>query len=105
MTFKPLLVVLVGVAIFLFFGKLIFKNWLKSGLLLSLGVLIFFSHGHLHNLIGSLKYQVVGIEMGTDDTLFAIWGILSISIFVVLLRTKQDLKIFTNFLNFISFIL
>ncbi|HJZ05577.1 MAG: hypothetical protein XU08_C0001G0010 [candidate division WWE3 bacterium CSP1-7] len=105
MTFKPLLVVLVGVAIFLFFGKLIFKNWLKSGLLLSLGVLIFFSHGHLHNLIGSLKYQVWMFELGTDDSLFGIWAVLAISVFFLLLRTKIDLKKLTGFLNFVSLIL
>ena len=46
MTFKPLLVVLVGVAIFLFLAKLVFRNWLKAGLFISLGVLIFFSHGY-----------------------------------------------------------
>jgi hypothetical protein len=105
MTFKPLLVVLTGVAVFLFFGKLIFKNWLKSGLSLSLGVLIFFSHGHLHNLIGSLKYQVGGIELGTDDILFGIWAVVMAAVFFVLLRTKRDLKKLTGLLNFVSLIL
>lgn len=105
MTFKPLILVLIGVVVFLFLGKLIFRNWLKSGLLLSLGVLIFFSHGHLHNLIGSLKYQVWRFELGTDDTLFGIWAIAGAAVFLLLLRTKRDLRKVTSFLNFISLVL
>src|SRR3972149_7940123 len=70
MTFKPLLFGLVGVAVFLFLAKLIFRNWLKAGLFVSLGVLIFFSHGHLHTLVGSLNYHIWRFELGTDDTLF-----------------------------------
>ena len=105
MTFKPLLFVLVGVAVFLFLAKLVFRNWLKAGLFVSLGVLIFFSHGHLHNLIGALKYHIWRFEFGTDDTLFAIWGILSALALFFLLRTKQDLNRFTKFLNFVSLVL
>ena len=105
MTFKPLLLILIGLVFFLFLGKLIFKNLVKSGLFTSLGVLIFFSHGHLHNLIGSLKYQVIGIDLGTDDTLFAIWGILIAAAFFILLRIKRDLKKLTGFLNLVSLVL
>src|SRR3970282_2589876 len=99
------LLILIGLLFFLFLGKLIFKNLVKSGLFVSLGVLIFFSHGHLHNLIGALKYHVWRFEFGTDDTLFAIWGILSALALFFLLRTKQDLNRFTKFLNFVSLVL
>lgn len=101
-TFKPLILVLAGVAVFLFFGKLVFKSWLKSGILMSLGVLIFFSHGHIHNLIGALKYQIWKFDVGTDDVLFGIWAILGTAAFVLLLRTKRDLKKLTGILNFVS---
>jgi len=105
MTFKPLLVVLVGVAIFLFLAKLVFRNWLKAGLFISLGVLIFFSHGHIFTLIGALKYQIWKLEIGTVDILFMVWAVLLTGLFFVLLRTKRNLVKITGFLNFISLIL
>jgi len=105
MTFKPILFSWTAVALGLSLAALVFRNWIKSGLLISLGVLIFFSHGHFHNLIGSLKYQVWRFELGTDDLLFGIWAILAGAALFFLLRTKRELGKFTRFLNFVSLVL
>jgi len=105
MTFRPLLFVLAATMISFLLAKLIFRSWIKAGILVTLGVLIFFSHGHIHNLIGDLKYAVLGFEFGTDDTLFAVWAVLGAGTFVSLLRTKRDLLGATRFLNFVSLFL
>lgn len=105
MTLKPIALVMVGAAVFLFLSNLIFRNWKKSAIFTSLAVMIFFSHGHIHNLIGSLKYQVWRFEFGTDDTLFGIWLIMMTAVFFMLLRTKRDFSKMTGFLNLASLFL
>ena len=101
-TFKPIVLVLFGVSIFLLLSNLIFRDWKKSALLVSLGALIFFSHGHIHTLIGVLKYRIWKFEFGADDTLFMVWAVLGLFSFIELFRTKLKFEKFTSFLNLIS---
>ena len=102
---RPFVLILVGTALILFVSNLIFRNWEKSSLFTTLLVLVFFSHGHIHNLIGTLKYQVWKFEFGTDDTLLGIWAIAIAGSFFLLIRRKQNLAKFTGLLNLVSLIL
>ena len=102
---KPLALILVGTALILFVSNLIFRNWEKSSLFTTLLVLIFFSHGHTHTLIGALKYQIGGFEIGTDDILFGIWATAIVGTFFILLLGKKNLAKFTGLLNLVSSVL
>lgn len=105
MVFKPITIVLFGTAVFLLLANLVFRNWKKSAILASLVVSIVFFHGQIHNLIGPLKYQIFGVEFGTDRILYLIW-FLSISLaFYWLFRTKRNLGKFTSFLNLVALFL
>jgi len=102
---KPLALVLAGTALILFVSNLIFRNWEKSSLFTTLLVLIFFSHGHVHTLIGALKYQIGGFEIGTDDILFGVWLTVIAGAFFVLIRSKWSSSKITGILNLVASVL
>lgn len=103
--FKPLAFILAGAAVFLFFANLVFRSWKKSAIFTSLVVLITFFHGHVHDLVGALKYRIWKFEFGTDDTLLMVWSSVSALVFFALLRTKRDLGRITVFLNLVALLL
>src|SRR3990172_3136713 len=102
---KPLALVLVGTALILFVSNLIFRNWEKSSLFTTLLVLIFFSHGHIHTLIGALKYQIGGFEIGTDDILFGVWLAVIAGAFFVMILSKWSSSKITGILNLVASVL
>jgi len=106
---KPAALVLVGTAFLLFLSKIFLRSWEKSAIFTSLLALIFFSHGHLHNLIANLpgadRFRILGVEIGIDDSLFVVWLIVVGFVLYRLIRAKRDFGKVTTFLNLTSLIL
>lgn len=103
---KPVFWTLVITLIIYFILKFLFKNIDKTAILLSLFVLVFFSHGHFHNLLGEKKYLISGFEIGTDKILFSIWAILfALGIFLLIKKFPKNMNPYTKLLNIISLLL
>ena len=71
--------------LFLFFTWL-FKNQNKAGLFLSASLMLFFSYGHIHTLLGDINYSIGGFVIGTDKLLFTVWAIILLLIFYFLAK-------------------
>ena len=87
--------------LWIFLGKLI-KNKIKSGLIISLGLVLFFSYGHVYNLVVGIP--IGDLHVGNKILLFPfiISFILGISFF---LKTKRNLTNATTIVNGISIVL
>ena len=55
--------------------RLILGNWSRAGLLTSLGLLLFFSYGHVYNALRSVELE--GTTLGRHRYLFPFWIVLS----------------------------
>src|SRR3989337_2866702 len=78
---KPLVASVLLVAAIFGATKTLLKNWHKAGLLTAFILLVIFSHGHIHNLIGARFSNLFSngphdfgiVTLGIDDILFLIW--------------------------------
>ena len=67
----PLMVTVASITILFMLMRLIFKSWLKAGLFSSLVVLLYFSYGHVYNLVEGLT--VFGVPLGRHRLLILLW--------------------------------
>lgn len=79
------------------------KNSIKSALITTILILLFFSYGHI-NLI-SRAWSILGLSLGRHRTLIPIYGIILILSAGLIIRTKKDLSVSVRFLNAFSIIL
>ncbi|KKW06199.1 MAG: hypothetical protein UY40_C0002G0049 [candidate division CPR1 bacterium GW2011_GWC1_49_13] len=106
---KPL-VVSFSLAVLLFSAfKFIFRDRQKAGLTTLVALVIVFTHGHIHNFIGSSfanffdqgnRVSLLLFTLGIDDILFLVWGIVFLIFFTVIYRTKGNLTSLIKGLNF-----
>ena len=87
----PILVVLAGTVVLMLLLRLITKSYGKAAIITSLSLLLFFSYGHVRNLLLS-----AGI---VDYVLLFIWIVcFAVGIFLVI-KTRKNLSALTTFLN------
>lgn len=79
------------------------KNPIKSALLTTIFLLLFYSYGHINLLARS--WSIIGVSMGRHRTLIPIYGVLLILAAWLIIRTKRDLSGSVRFLNAFSIIL
>ncbi|MDQ3879604.1 MAG: LTA synthase family protein [Chloroflexota bacterium] len=77
----PLLVALAATLAVLLVLRVVLRDWQRAGVLTSLGVLLFFSYGHVWNAVGS--------TLGRHRYLLAVWGILLVVGALVALRLRR----------------
>ncbi|MGD0006876.1 MAG: hypothetical protein ABSE06_21880, partial [Anaerolineaceae bacterium] len=70
----PVFLVLVGTLFLLLVLRLLSKSWLKAGLLTSLVTLLFFTYGHVFDLVSNLPR--VGYLLGRHRILGPLWFVL-----------------------------
>ena len=76
------------------------KDSKKAAILISVSLILFFSYGHIYDLIVDLSIR--NFEIGRHRYLLSIWGIIfSLSLFLTT-RTRTNLQNLTNTLNVIS---
>ena len=97
--FKPLLFSLTAVIVSFFILIFIIKDRTRAGILVSLFLILFFSYGHIQNLIPDFSFGIGNFIIGTDKVLFPIW----LSLFLIgsyyLIKTRKDLTLITKSLN------
>jgi hypothetical protein len=74
----------------------------KTGLLVSLLLVLFFSYGHIRNLAGDIDFVVAGIRIGPDKFLFLLCAVLLVLGVYFCLRTRRNLYNFTTVLNIVA---
>ncbi len=73
---RPLLAALLLASLYLLLLRLILKDWHKAALATSLAMLLFFSYGHVSNLLHSFK---AAGAISKNSTLGSLWAILLIT--------------------------
>lgn len=96
-----LIVIFLAVVSWLLISRIL-KDKVKSGLLVSLSLLLFFSYGHVHDFIGDFNYVVGNFNIGKDKVLFLFWPALFLLGTYFLIKTCRNLNTLSNFLNFIA---
>ena len=99
---KPLIAVIILTVILVVILNFLIKNQEKAALLSSLFIVLFFSYGHVANLISDFTYNVGEISIGKYKLLFSAWIITFILGVFLLNKVKRNLKALTNFLTIVS---
>lgn len=103
--FLPITVAVTFTTFLLLILTLIVKDKIKAALATSLFLLLFFSYGHIRNMVGDLHYVVLGFPLGTDKVLFPFWITLFLLGSYFFIRTKRNFGSLTRFLNIVSIFL
>ncbi len=80
--------------------NLIWKNWRKSGLAVSLFLLLFFSYGHLHTALTGVT--AAGLNLWQHRYLLGAYGLLFLLVIFLTVRTRRELDKLTAVLNLVS---
>ncbi len=101
--FRPLVIsLLFGILLFTLVYVLFKKNKPKAALITGVTIILFFSYGHLYNLVKSVSF--LNTILGRHRYLLGIYGLIWIS--VLILSLKKNIKSdFTKLMNIISIIL
>lgn len=98
--FVPILVSILVTGIFLIISRLILKDWIKSGLIVSLLLVLSFSYGHIYNLLDTV--MLGEFEIGRHRHLLPIFlAIFSIGT-VLIVRTQINLDKLKTIINAIA---
>lgn len=96
----PAILLLVFTFILLISVNLLFRNWLKSGLFVTLFVILFFSYGHVFDIIEGLPK--IGYLLCRKRCMLLLYGILFAATFYFIFRTRKDLRKTTDVLNIVA---
>jgi len=100
----PSAIVLGFAILLLVFGWLVLKrNIRKSAVLVSLFLILFFSYGRIFDIVQG--FQIGSFVIGRHRYLWILWGIIFIVCAYFIIRTKKDLRNFTNILNVVAIVL
>jgi hypothetical protein len=98
--FRPLLVSLL-LASFLFIAlRIIFKDWHKAGITLAFILLLFFSYGHIYNLIKNT--MLLGLNIGRHRVLAVVFLMLALGGTWLIVKRFKTNRTFTRVANFIT---
>ncbi|MCK4819124.1 hypothetical protein KA005_25350, partial [bacterium] len=99
-TLPSLIITVVISGFLLLLLRLIFTNTLKAGIMVSVFWVLFFSYGHVYEII---KHWVIGgIEVGQNEYLLPIYGTLLIGSAYFIYRTGKKLYNLSSILNVIA---
>ena len=97
------LIIVPSTLVLWYFLNLLIKDKMKSGLLLSFGLVLFFSYGHFYNI---LRDVVVGdFAIGRHRYLLPSFGIIFATGFYSILKTKKNFAEFTTIANVIAVVI
>ena len=72
----PVIFSIFGTLALLLILRILSKSWLKAGLLTTLVVLLFFTYGHVFEIVGNLP--VIGDQLGRHRFLGPLWFVILI---------------------------
>ncbi len=89
--FWPLIFVTLATVILTVAMRLIFRNRIKIGLLMTVWIILFFSYGHFANLFGKNPDAAWGIISRADRILLPLGLVLALAAGAIIWRIKKDL--------------
>lgn len=100
----PITFSLIGTAILFFLSRLLTKSYVKSGIITSLFLILFFSYGHIRDLIYSAGIRTLG-SISVQTTMCALWVLIFILGTLLVIKTRRDFLPLTKYLNVVAIIL
>lgn len=95
----PLAISLAGAFLFWFLLSLGLKDKSKAGVIVSFGLLLFFSYGHLYGAIEGLQWDLLGKMIGVHQFLIPACSLLFVLVSFLSLRSRRDFQKLTRLLN------
>ena len=100
---RPLLISLAGTVIVLLIVRLVLKDWRKAALVTTLLLVLFFSYGHLYQLLRSIPS--VGMDIGRHRYLIVVYlTVFAIGLWLIL-KKMGDISKITQALNSMGIVL
>lgn len=104
--FMPMVISILLASLDLLLLSIIFRNVRKAGLLVSVGLLIFFSYGHLYNIVsrlmGASAFWIGDFVIGPHKAVFFACFILFCVAVCFCIISRRDLYATTSFLNIVA---
>ncbi len=97
---QPLLIILVFTTIIFFIVKIIFKEWSKVGIIVSLIISLTFSYGHIYSQIGG--FTLGDFIIGRHVFLIIPYIIVFFGVSYYIFKTKNKFKNITKILNVVA---
>lgn len=97
---RSLILAPLGAAILFGLLRLVIHDWHRAGLVCSLGLILFFSYGHLYNYLE--QNQVLGFALGRHRFLVPVWGGLFLLGMILVLRRGDRLAVVTRSVNVVA---
>lgn len=86
---RPLVIALMLAALFLFFYRLILKDWPRAALAATLSLLLIFTYGHVHPLLS--RVSLAGINLGRNSYMAVFWvGLYAAGIWLIIKKYKSS---------------
>ncbi len=101
-TLMPTAIVLGFTLLLLILSGLILRDNKKAGIVVSIFIILLFSYGHVRLVLRGWWQVGIFIKLFRDRYLLAIWGILFTCCAYFVIRTRRNLRNFTNFLNVVA---
>ncbi|TET85521.1 MAG: hypothetical protein E3J37_01775, partial [Anaerolineales bacterium] len=100
---RPLLISLASTVIVLLAVRLILKDWRKAALVATLLQILFFSYGHLYQLIRTIPF--LGMNIGRHRYLMVAYGAVFVIGLWLILKKMGDISKVTQALNLMGIVL
>lgn len=101
----PLVVVLAAALLLLLALYAVLRDAARAGLLVSIFALLFFSYGHVVDLLEDFQPTVGRFTIGPNAVLLLLWAFLMALGVYLVLRTRGNLHNFNNLLNVVALVL
>lgn len=96
---RALILSLMGAAALLGIAFLIFRNWQKSAIVVSLAIVLFFAYGHIYNFLEQAT------RLGRHRILLPVLGIIFIVSVILIAKKLRDPQPATEILNLVGLVL
>jgi hypothetical protein len=98
----PVIISAVGVLVFWLLMSLVMKDKGKAGAVVSFGLILFFSYGHLYGAVEELEWNIWGEIIGVHQYLIPACSLFFVLGFYLSLRSRGDFHKLTRFLNAVA---
>ncbi|MCP4566762.1 MAG: LTA synthase family protein [FCB group bacterium] len=93
-----LILICIAITILIPVAGLIMRNLEKGALAVTILTILFFSYGHLTGIIPSFQFSLGSFNIGPNEVVLAIYGLLLIFGLTFVIRTKRDIAPLTKIL-------
>jgi hypothetical protein len=102
MVYRPIVVALIVAGILFGILSLILRNAQKAGLIVTLLMLLFFSYGHVFDILK--QNPIFGVTFGRHSIMIPLWLVILAVGAVLILRSRRDLLKLTEAFNIVAVI-